>query len=51
MRALTRDDDLVDALRRDWPSARLTQREREILAYYEKVTKAPGELLAATLRS
>lgn len=44
---MTGDDELVDALKRDWRSARITERERAMLHYTEKLTKRPSELAAA----
>jgi uncharacterized peroxidase-related enzyme len=33
------DEELVDALRRDWRTANLDERDRTMLAYVEKLTK------------
>lgn len=33
------DDELVEALRRDWRTAKLDERDRTMLAYVEKLTK------------
>ena len=35
------DDALVEALRRDWRTANLDERDRAMLAYVEKLTKNP----------
>ncbi|MCS6926630.1 MAG: hypothetical protein NZ578_12090 [Candidatus Binatia bacterium] len=35
------DTELVEALKRDWRTAPLEERERVMLAYVEKVTKNP----------
>ena len=35
------DDELVEALRRDWRTANLDERDRAMLAYVEKLTKNP----------
>ena len=35
------DEDLVNALRHDWRTAHLDERDRAMLAYVEKLTKNP----------
>ena len=44
---MTRDEDLVAAVRDDWRSARVNDRERAILAYTDKLATAQTELSSA----
>jgi uncharacterized peroxidase-related enzyme len=46
---VTRDDELVAALRRDWRSAALEPRERVMLEYVEKLTLRPATVMRADL--
>jgi uncharacterized peroxidase-related enzyme len=39
---VTLDDSLSEAIKRDWRTADLTDRERVMLEYVEKLTKAPA---------
>jgi uncharacterized peroxidase-related enzyme len=41
LRAVTLDDSLAEALKRDWRSASITEAERAMLGYAEKVTLNP----------
>ena len=41
---MTGDDELVQALRRDWRTARLEARERAMLEYVEKLTLRPASV-------
>jgi uncharacterized peroxidase-related enzyme len=41
---LTRDEDQADQLVTDWRGARITDRQRAILAYADKLTRNPGEM-------
>ena len=49
LRGLTEDDDLIDALRKDWRTAELDPTDRAMLAYADKLTRdcasiAPSDL-------
>jgi uncharacterized peroxidase-related enzyme len=44
LRLVTLDDDLVNALRRDWRTAPIEPSERAMLEYVEKLTLRPAEV-------
>ena len=46
---MTEDDALVAALREDWQSADLTEPERAMLGYADRLTRAPAGTGAADL--
>lgn len=46
---MTGDPDFVAQVRKDPTTAELTPRERAIVAYAERMTRAPGELHAADM--
>jgi uncharacterized peroxidase-related enzyme len=46
---VTLDDELADALKRDWRKAQLTESERAMMGYVEKLTKNPPSIGAADL--
>jgi uncharacterized peroxidase-related enzyme len=41
---VTLDDSLIEALLRDWHTAPITDAERAMLAYVEKLTQAPASV-------
>lgn len=43
---MTRDDDLVNAVKRDWRTANLSTRERAILSFCQKLTLTPSAVSA-----
>ena len=43
------DEDLVNALRRDWRTAPITEPERVMLGYVEKLTKKPVSVVREDL--
>ncbi len=47
LRMKSGDDELVDALKEDWRGAPITERQRSMLAFAEKLTLAPSEMSAA----
>ena len=54
LRKLTGDDALVEALKRDWRAAQLDQADQAMLAYVEKLTLRPWNMVeedVAALRS
>lgn len=44
LRRLLRDDDLLEAIDRDWRTAALSEQRLAMLSYAEKLTGAPGEM-------
>lgn len=48
---MTLDDELAQAVRRDWRSAPLSARERALLAYVERLTLRPATCSAADLQA
>jgi uncharacterized peroxidase-related enzyme len=48
---VTLDDELVSALRRDWRTAPITDRERAMLEYVEKLTLKPAAMDRADVES
>ncbi len=41
---MTKDAALVESLSADWRRAHLTEKQRAMLAYAEKLTRTPGEM-------
>lgn len=46
---MTLDESLAEAVKADWRSAPLDERERTMLAYVEKLTVAPAKVTALDL--
>lgn len=46
---MTEDAAFVDQLRRDWRAADLDERDRAMLAWVERLTRAPGTMVEADL--
>ena len=44
---MTRDDELIEAIKTDWRQAALTKRQHAILSYSEKLTKTPHQMTEA----
>jgi len=44
-------DEWVDTVKRDWKEAELTERQRAICEYAEKLTRAPASVTEADIRS
>ena len=51
LRRLTKDDELVDAVTRDYESAGLDERRLAMLRYADKLTRSPGEMVRADVES
>jgi len=51
LRRLTRDDDLVEAVTRDYESAGLDERRLAMLRYADKLTRTPGEMERADVEA
>ena len=49
LRAVTHDEALSEAIRRDWRSAAITPAERVMLGYAEKLTKDPQSIAKSDL--
>ena len=49
LRVVTLDEGLSDAIKKDWRMADLTDRERAMLAYVEKLTLAPATVYSDDL--
>jgi uncharacterized peroxidase-related enzyme len=49
LRLVTLDEGLSEAIKKDWRTADLTDRERAMLAYVEKLTLAPATVYADDL--
>lgn len=44
---MTRDDELVEAIKTNWRRAELTERQHAMLSYSEKLTKTPHQMTKA----
>ncbi|NND01249.1 MAG: peroxidase [Acidimicrobiia bacterium] len=51
MRRLLKDDDLLNAVERDWRQAGLGEKRKTMLAYAEKLTLTPGEMVEADVEA
>jgi uncharacterized peroxidase-related enzyme len=46
-----KDDELLAAIESDWRSAGLSQQRKAMLEYVEKLTRTPGAMTSADVRS